>query len=80
MAITDGIDGLARQQPARLRPAKAAPKAIAAGTAGPFEPPTPRPTGSGLGDALLTGLLVVYPTFATVAAIVVGLALSGGGA
>lgn len=77
MSTIDGIDGL---QPARLRPAAAGPTAMAAGAAGPFEPPAPRRADSTLGDALVTGLLVIYPTFATVAAIIVGLVLSGGGA
>ena len=45
---------------------------------GPFDVEPRR--GSTLADALVTGLLVVYPAFATVAAIVVGLVLSGGGA
>ena len=45
---------------------------------GPFDVAPRR--GSTLADALVTGLLVVYPAFATVAAIVVGLVLSGGGA
>jgi len=64
----------------RLRPAAAGMRAPAGSTAGPFEPVTPRRKGSALGDALVTGLLVVYPAFATVAAVVVGFVLSGGGA
>ena len=65
---------------ARLKPAAAGMRAPSASAAGPFEPVAPPRKGAGLGDALVTGLLVVYPAFATVAAVVVGFALSGGGA
>ena len=46
--------------------------------AGPFEVPTQtrKPTAR---DALVTGLLVIYPAFAAVAAIIAGLFLTGAG-
>ena len=62
--------------PARLRPADGhAP--VAASQAGPFEvTPDARP-GSTVRDALMTGLLVIYPAFAALAAIIAGLFLTG---
>lgn len=65
---------------ARLKPAKTSTHVPSGSAVGPFGPVAPRRKGSGLGDALVTGLLVVYPAFATVAAVVVGFVLSGGGA
>lgn len=62
----------------RLKPATALLRAPSGSTIGPFEPVAPRRKGSALGDALVTGLLVVYPAFATVAAVVLGFFLSGG--
>jgi hypothetical protein len=47
--------------------------------AGPFEVEGER-NSSSLRDAVLTGLLVIYPAFATVAAIVAGLLLAGASA
>ncbi len=47
--------------------------------AGPFEVVPEDSKGSGMRDVLMTGLLVIYPAFATVAAIVVGLFLAGAG-
>jgi hypothetical protein len=63
----------------RLRPATAAgqPPRHAAG---PFEVAPAEERNGGFGSVLVTGLLVIYPAFATVAAIVVGLSLSSGGA
>jgi hypothetical protein len=69
-------DGMAS---ARLKPAVAADQP-AAHAAGPFDVARAKEQEGGFGGVLLTGLLVVYPAFATVAAIVVGLSLSGGGA
>jgi hypothetical protein len=63
---------------ARLRPAEAVPPAKPNQPAGPFEVATRG--GVGLRETLTTGLLVIYPAFATVAAIVAGLFLTGAGA
>ncbi|MGN6142992.1 MAG: hypothetical protein ACTHOP_05315 [Mesorhizobium sp.] len=79
MAARDDIEIIDRNA-ARLKPAAGSMRAPSASAAGPFEPVAPPRKGAGLGDALVTGLLVVYPAFATVAAVVVGFALSGGGA
>ncbi len=66
--------GIARFKPASDggRPARQA--------AGPFDVTQAQVQGGGFGSVLVTGLLVIYPAFATVAAIVVGLSLSSGGA
>lgn len=77
MAHTADIDGIASDR-ARLRPASSAKPMVSSGPTGPFEPVKPHRKGPAFGDALVTGLLVVYPAFAT--AVVVGFALSGGGA
>ncbi|TPI45004.1 hypothetical protein FJW05_19820 [Mesorhizobium sp. B2-9-1] len=63
---------------ARLRPAGGFMLRPAQQPAGPFEIPTQthKPT---LGDALVTVLLVIYPAFAAVAAIIAGLFLAGAG-
>ncbi len=45
--------------------------------AGPFEAVPPAREAPGLNDALMTGLLVIYPAFAVVAAIIAGLTLFG---
>jgi hypothetical protein len=45
--------------------------------AGPFDVPQRTSGGPSLADALITGLLVVYPVLATVAAVVVGLSIAG---
>jgi len=62
----------------RLRPAGGAAVKPAQQPAGPFDVPTQtrKPT---VGDALVTGLLVIYPAFAAVAAIIAGLFLTGAG-
>lgn len=44
--------------------------------AGPFE--VPADERSGVGDILITGLLVIYPALATITAIIIGLMLSRG--
>ncbi|RWB70524.1 MAG: hypothetical protein E5X34_21660 [Mesorhizobium sp.] len=44
--------------------------------AGPFEAAAAKPSAR---DALVTGLLVIYPAFAAVAAILAGLFLAGAG-
>jgi hypothetical protein len=65
--------------PARFRPATPGGKP-ATHAAGPFDVAPVEEQNRGFGSVLVTGLLVIYPAFATVAAIVVGLSLSGGGA
>jgi hypothetical protein len=62
--------------PARLRAAGNASIKPAPQPAGPFEVETRRPT---MRDALAAGLLVIYPAFAALAAIVAGLFLTGAG-
>ncbi len=46
--------------------------------AGPFEVPAAERKSSGIGDILITGLLVIYPALATITAIIIGLVLSRG--
>ncbi|PDQ22191.1 hypothetical protein CN311_04580 [Mesorhizobium sanjuanii] len=46
---------------------------------GPFEAAVEERRGPTMRDALMTGLLVIYPALATVAAIVAGLFLAGAG-
>ncbi|RWE31714.1 hypothetical protein [Mesorhizobium sp.] len=62
---------------ARLRPAGTAPLQAAQQPGGPFEvaAETRKPT---VRDALVTGLMVVYPVFAALAAILAGLFLTSG--
>ncbi|UVK43953.1 hypothetical protein BPNPMPFG_005809 [Mesorhizobium sp. AR07] len=70
------IDGEAGDLPARLRPADIhAPKMVSQ-AAGPFDAPADTSEGPSMRDALVTGLLVIYPAVATVAAIVAGLFLA----
>ncbi|MBZ9798977.1 hypothetical protein [Mesorhizobium sp. ES1-4] len=68
-------DGGASGLHAHLRPADTHTHKMTSQAAGPFEP------GEGaspaMRDALVTGLLVIYPALAIVAAIVAGLYLSG---
>ncbi|MDX8492454.1 hypothetical protein RFN29_12775 [Mesorhizobium sp. VK22B] len=63
---------------ARLRPAGSLMPKPAQQPAGPFEVAAEarKPT---VRDALVTGLLVIYPAFAAVAAIIAGLFLAGAG-
>lgn len=71
------IDGSVGELPARLRPADShAPKMVSQ-VAGPFEITVKHGKGPTMRDALMTGLLVIYPALATVAAIVAGLFLAG---
>ena len=74
----DIIDSGARELP-RLRPADGHVPTPAGQVAGPFEVAADERTGPTMRDALMTGLLVIYPAFATVAAIVAGLFLAGAG-
>ncbi|PLP59364.1 hypothetical protein CYK37_12665 [Mesorhizobium loti] len=46
--------------------------------AGPFEVPVAERKSSGIGDILITGLLVIYPALATITAIIIGLMLARG--
>ncbi|RWM15216.1 MAG: hypothetical protein E5X53_32005 [Mesorhizobium sp.] len=62
---------------ARLRPADGHAPGPAAQMAGPFEVAADKRTGPTMRDALITGLLVIYPAFATLAAIIAGLFLAG---
>ncbi|BCG96672.1 hypothetical protein MesoLj131a_55360 [Mesorhizobium sp. 131-2-1] len=71
----DTTDSGARGLPARLRPADGRAPVTPSQVAGPFEV-DPR-QGSSMRDALITGLLVIYPAFAALAAIIAGLFLTG---
>ena len=66
----------AGELPARLRPAGTHAPKIVGQAAGPFDVPADTGKGPSLRDALVTGLLVIYPTVATVVAIVAGLFLA----
>lgn len=70
------IDSDAGELPARLRPADMHAPKMASQAAGPFEVPADTGKGPSMRDALMTGLLVIYPTVATVVAIVAGLVLA----
>ena len=60
-----------------LRPADAVRRPVIRVEAGPFDVSNKQDhEASGVSGSLMTGLLVVYPAFATVAAIVIGLFLS----
>ncbi|MER8830534.1 hypothetical protein NKH73_29640 [Mesorhizobium sp. M0938] len=72
----DTIDSGAADLP-RLRRADGHAPGLAGQTAGPFEIAADERTGPTMRDALMTSLLVIYPAFATIAAIVVGLFLAG---
>ncbi|MER8486061.1 hypothetical protein [Mesorhizobium sp. M1322] len=74
----DIIDSGARELP-RQRPADHRAPRPATQMAGPFEVAADERTGPTMRDALVTGLLVIYPALATVAAIVAGLFLAGAG-
>ncbi|MCF6119293.1 MAG: hypothetical protein EOS07_07275 [Mesorhizobium sp.] len=75
----DIIDSRTRVLPAQLRPADHHAPGPAAQMAGPFEVAANKRAGPTMRDALITGLLVIYPAFATLAAIVAGLFLAGAG-
>ncbi|MGX5830987.1 hypothetical protein [Mesorhizobium sp. 43Arga] len=66
----------AGELPARLRPAVTPAPKLVGQVAGPFDAQADTGKGPSLRDALVTGLLVIYPTVATVAAIVAGLFLA----
>ncbi|ETA71509.1 MULTISPECIES: hypothetical protein [Mesorhizobium] len=69
-------NGDASALPARLRPAGTPAPELVGQVAGPFDVPADTSKGPSLRDALVTGLLVIYPTVATVVAIVAGLFLA----
>lgn len=68
--------GSAGDLPVRLRPADILAQKMVSQAAGPFEIPADTGKGPSMRDALMTGLLVIYPTVATVVAIVAGLFLA----
>jgi hypothetical protein len=74
----DIIDG-ASEVHANLRPADIRSYKMPSHAAGPFEALSDESTNSTTRDALVTGLLVIYPALATLAAIVAGLYLAGAG-
>jgi hypothetical protein len=74
-ARPSAIDGV-RELPARLRPAGTHTQKMVGEIAGPFEIPADTGKGTSMRDTLVTGLLVIYPALATVAAIVAGLFLA----
>ncbi|ESX20196.1 MULTISPECIES: hypothetical protein [unclassified Mesorhizobium] len=59
----------------RLRPAES--RAQVTASPGPFEVTADERKGSTMREALMTGLLVIYPAFAALAAIVAGFFLTG---
>ncbi|WP_192359796.1 hypothetical protein [Mesorhizobium mediterraneum] len=75
----DIIDSAPRELPAQLRPADGHVPRAAAQIAGPFEVAADERTEPTMRDALMTGLLVIYPAFAALAAIVAGLFLARAG-
>ncbi|CDX54224.1 conserved hypothetical protein [Mesorhizobium plurifarium] len=76
--MTTADDIIESGRSAGLRPAGVSTLKPAQQPAGPFEVSTQtrKPTAR---DALVTGLLVIYPAFAAVAAIIAGLFLTGAG-
>ena len=70
------VDSGAGDLPARLRAADIHAQKMVSQAAGPFEIPADTGKGPSMRDALMTGLLVIYPTVATVVAIVAGLFLA----
>lgn len=75
-AVKFHIDSNAVELPARLRPAGTPAPRMVSQAAGPFDVPADTGKGTSMRDALVTGLLVIYPTVATVVAIVAGLFLA----
>jgi hypothetical protein len=70
------IDSATGGLPARLRPAEVHTQKMVGQIAGPFEIQADTSKGASMRDTFVTGLLVIYPAFATVAAIVAGLFLA----
>ena len=75
-AVKFHADGNAGALPARLRPAGIHASKVLGQAAGPFDVPAATDNGTSLREALVTGLLVIYPTVATVVAIIAGLFLA----
>ena len=75
----DITNGGASDLHAHLRPADTHAHKMASRAAGPFEVTADERASPTMRDALVTGLLVIYPALAIVAAIVVGLYLAGAG-
>ena len=73
----ESIDSGDRELSVRLRPADNHAPRTASQIAGPFEIAAEERASSTMRDALMTGLLVIYPAFAALAAIVAGLFLTG---
>ncbi|MEO5759763.1 MAG: hypothetical protein ABIQ51_23245 [Mesorhizobium sp.] len=76
-AKSDIIDRNAGEAHGRLRPADMDAHKMASQAAGPFDVTADETNSPTMRDALMTGLLVIYPALATVAAIVAGLFLAG---
>ncbi|OQM75302.1 hypothetical protein [Manganibacter manganicus] len=72
------VSGHSDAHPAALRPATGRSDTTSRMT-GPFEVAPPK-GGSELSATFVTGLLVIYPAFATMLAIIFGLFLTGRGA
>lgn len=75
-AMKFDLDNSADGMTARLRPADVHAPKLVGQPAGPFEVAAITAKSPSMRDALVTGLLVIYPTVATVVAIVAGLALA----
>ncbi|MBN9216914.1 MAG: hypothetical protein J0I79_03070 [Mesorhizobium sp.] len=71
--IPDGASNMR----AHLRPADTHSHKMTSQAAGPFEPTSGEGVGATMRDAMVTGLMVIYPALATVAAIFAGLYFSG---
>ncbi|MER8556758.1 hypothetical protein NKJ36_03200 [Mesorhizobium sp. M0142] len=75
----DIIDSGARDAPVRLRPADGYGPKTTKQIAGLFEIAAQQRSGPTMRDVLMTGLLVIYPVFAALAAILAGFFLAGAG-
>jgi hypothetical protein len=78
--IDGDLDGGTVERDAHLRPASRSGPQMAGQAAGPFDIAAGAHGEPSSRAALLTGLLVLYPVLATVAAIVAGLFLAGANA
>jgi hypothetical protein len=78
--IDGDLNGETAWTEAHLRPASRSGSQVVGQTAGPFDIAADARDEPSSRDALLTGLLVLYPVLATVAAIVAGLFLAGANA
>ncbi|MER8377721.1 hypothetical protein NKJ09_03700 [Mesorhizobium sp. M0189] len=75
----DIIDSGARDASIRLPPADGYGSKTTKQIAGPFEIAAQQRSGPTMRDVLMTGLLVIYPVFAALAAILAGFFLAGAG-